>query len=93
MRTSGAPSWAVSLGLGTEDESQARPVGVKVVAWLLWSAVVTGVLAIYGALDPTLDVTAEALAQMAAIGSIVVFGVVGGVHLLRRFERRRTASS
>ena len=40
-RKSGAPDWAIMLGLGTAEESAARPHLVKWSVRVLWTAVVT----------------------------------------------------
>lgn len=46
-RTSGAPQWAILLGLGSAEESAARTPFVKWVMRLFWTLVITAVFVGY----------------------------------------------
>lgn len=85
-RTSGAPAWAVLLGLGTAEESAARPQAVKWAARLFGTVLFTAVFVAYFAVrEGTGAVSAGAVALWALVAALLVASwSIGSAYYLRR---------
>ncbi len=84
MRQSGAPNWAIALGLGTRSESSARNTRTKVLAWTVWIGVVACVFAAYIAVDPDVPFSLGAVGLVLAISTAVVLGISASSAVLCR---------
>ena len=75
MRRSGAPGWAIALGLGTFSESSARDLPVKIGAWVVWTIALAGLFLGYGTLRGEPVWSSGAVGRMILISAVVVLGI------------------
>ena len=81
---SGAPNWAIALGLGTPEESAARPQLTKWAVRVLWTAVLTGLFVAYATLFDRGTVSSSSVAVMVLVSALTVLAWVAGTHFALR---------
>jgi hypothetical protein len=86
-RRSGAPSWAILLGLGTAEESAARAPAIKWAVRAFWTVVLTVIFAIYVAVSEDrspLSRSAVVPALLLAILTMLSWGLGTSLYLRQR---------
>ena len=81
---SGAPSWAIAFGLGTPEESAARPQSTKWAVRVLWTAILTGLFVAYAMLFDRGTVSTSSVALMVLVSALTVLAWVVGTHFALR---------
>lgn len=84
-RRSGAPGWAVLLGLGTAEESKARTPAVKWIVRVFWTMVLTVAFAGYFAVtEGPSEVSFNVIVVWALLAVLVVMSWTLGTSLYLR---------
>ncbi len=92
LRTqSGAPPWAISLGLGTPEESAARRTQIKWAVRVLWAAVLSLIILGYAMVSDRGSVSSRLFVIVVLTSALTVMACAAGTHFaIRQRSRART---